>query len=186
MTKRTRIAVTVGVLVGLQLAAIGIYRAVETSREPASARVSFKTQPMAAEQVPPLVGKRSDGSELRLAWPSQRMQIVHFWATWCEPCRDELPSLLAFARDMRERGLEVVAVAVDDDWKDIHAFFGGTVPQEVVIPTDATIHKRFGASSLPDSYLVDRSGKLVERYHGARDWRAGVARDHFLALVAKQ
>ena len=106
--------------------------------------------------------------------------VVEFWATWCEPCRDELPGLLSFARDMRGRGLEVVAIAVEDDWEDIGAFFGGAVPREVIVETDAAAHKRFGVSTLPDTYLVDRSGKLVERYSGARDWRASPARERVI------
>jgi thiol-disulfide isomerase/thioredoxin len=111
------------------------------------------------------------------------MRIVHFWATWCPPCVKELPSLLAFAREMRERGVEVVAIAVEDDWKDIATFFDGAIPPEVIVETDAAAHKRFGVSTLPDSYLVDRTGKVVERYHGARDWQAPAAREHVLARV---
>ena len=106
---------------------------------------------------------------------------MHFWGTWCAPCRRELPGLLAFARSTP--GLELVAVAIDDDWASIATFFGGTVPPEVVIATDAATHKRYGASTLPDSYLVDRTGKLVERYHGAREWQSTAARDHLQLLM---
>lgn len=77
----------------------------------------------------------------------------------------------------------MVAIAVDDDWKDIATFFGGTVPPEVVIETTGAAHKRFGVSTLPDSYLVDRSGKLLERYHGARDWSSDAAREHIRAAL---
>lgn len=184
MTRRTRIAVTVGVLVALQVISVLVYRVVERSRQPVAGAAAFKAERMGAlERAPVMTGKRFDGTELSIAWPSPRVRIVHFWATWCEPCRDELPALLAFGRDMRERGLDVVAIAVDDEWQDIEAFFEGTVPPEVVMATDATAHKRFGVSTLPDSYLVDRTGKIVERYHGARDWRTSVARAHIVALV---
>jgi thiol-disulfide isomerase/thioredoxin len=183
VTRRARIAVTIGVLASLQILAVVVFRAVQRSRAP-EAGTSFEAEPLAvAEPAPAMIARRIDGSEVSIAWPSPRMRIVHFWATWCEPCRDELPGLLAFARDMRDRGLDVVAVAVDDEWRAIHAFFDGSVPPEIVMAVDATAHRRFGVSTLPDSYLVDRAGKLIERYHGARDWQAPAARDHLLTLV---
>jgi thiol-disulfide isomerase/thioredoxin len=183
LTRRTRIAITLGVLVGIQLAAIMIYLVVERSRERTPAP-AFAAQPLSdPEPAPTIAGKRADGSEVAITWPSQSARVVHFWATWCEPCRDELPSLLAFAHETRKRGLEVIAIAVEDDWKDIATFFGGTVPPEVIVETDAAAHKRFGVSTLPDSYLIDRSGKLLERYHGARDWRTSAAREHVLAKI---
>ncbi|MCB9508200.1 MAG: hypothetical protein H6697_11135 [Myxococcales bacterium] len=76
-----------------------------------------------------------------------------------------------------------VAVAVDDDWTDVRAFFDGDVPPEIVVATDPDVHKRCGVSTLPDSYVVDRAGILVERFHGERDWRATAARDHLLGFV---
>ncbi len=184
MTRGKRVAVVVGVLVALQVLALVVYRAVERSRGGTSRTARFEAERLDGSDVAPaLAGKRADDSGVAITWPSARMQLVHFWATWCEPCRDELPGLLAFARDMRARGIDVVAIAVDDDWKDIRAFFAGNVPREVVVLDDATAHKRFGVSTLPDTYLVDRAGRLVERYQGARDWRTTAARDHLLSVV---
>lgn len=184
MTRRARIGLTIGVLLGLQVAAILIYLAVERSRTPSAAAATFKAERVAAsEPAPTIAAKRIDGSDASISWPSANVRIVHFWGTWCEPCVDELPGLLAFGRDLRELGLEVVAIAVDDKWEDVQRFFGGSVPPEIVMATDKAVHKRFGVSTLPDSYLVDRTGKVVERYFGARDWRAPAARDHVLGFV---
>lgn len=179
MTRRARIAIGVGVLAALQIGAVMTYLLVQRSRE-SKASASFAVERSSiAEVAPPIRAQRADGSALTLTWPAQRTRIVHFWATWCPPCVKELPGLLAFARDMRERGLEVVAIAVEDDWKDIATFFGGTVPPEVIVETDGAAHQRFGVSTLPDTYLVSPAGKVVERYHGARDWRTPAARAHF-------
>jgi len=163
MTRRARIAVTIAALAGVQLAAIGIYLAVQRSREGSA---GFVSDPVArAEQAPPIAGTRSDGSQVALGWPAPHARIVHFWGTWCPPCVTELPGLLAFARAMRPHGVEVVAIAVDDTWKDIAAFFGGAaIPPEVIVETDRAAHQRLGVSTLPDSFLVDRSGNVVERY----------------------
>lgn len=184
MTRGKRVAVVVGVLVALQVLALVVYRAVERSRGGTSKTARFEAERLdGSSTAPALAGMRVDRSRVAITWPSARMQLVHFWATWCEPCRDELPGLLAFARDMRTRGVDVVAIAVDDNWKDIRTFFAGTVPPEVVVLDDATAHKRFGVSTLPDTYLIDRAGRLVERYLGARDWRTAAAREHLLSVL---
>jgi hypothetical protein len=77
-------------------------------------------------------------------------------------------------------------VAVDDVPADIERFFGGAVPPEVVIPADAASHKLYGVSTLPDTYLVNGNGRLIERIHGARDWSSPSAREHIIALTATE
>jgi thiol-disulfide isomerase/thioredoxin len=186
MTRGARIGAVIAALAVLQLAAIVVFRVVEHRREmgaASSAAPQFRVERLTArESAPAFAASRRDGTAATIAWPAPRPRLVHFWGTWCDPCRRELPSLLAFARSTT--GIELVAVAVDDTWADIESFFGGgPVPPEVVLPTDAATHKRYGASTLPDSYMVDRTGQLVERYHGARDWQSIAARDHLQSLL---
>lgn len=195
MTRRARIAILVAALGALQAAAVGVYLAVERSRRPAPA--PFAAQPLAeAAPVPPLLATRADGSAVPLTWPAPRPRLLHFWATWCPPCRDELPSLLAFGREHR-RDLEVLAIAVDDHWPDIRAFFAdlgagaepsaaaGAIPSEILVEPAATTHKRLGVSALPDTYLIDRDGRLLERYFGARDWASPAARQRVLSHLPR-
>lgn len=180
MTKRARIAIAVAVLATLQLGAIAIYVAVQRSRT--EAPEPFAAQRLSlAETAPVITAMRADGSPRSITWPAERVRIIHFWATWCGPCVTELPSLLAFAREMRAHGIEVIAIAVDDDWNAIATFFSGAIPPEVIVEADGAAHKRFGVSTLPDSYLVARDGRVIERYHGARDWTNTTAREHILA-----
>jgi len=184
VTRPARIAIAVAVLAAFQVAAYLVYRAVERARAPRAAAARFDGERLrGTEPAPPLDGARADGSAVALTWPTDRVRVVHFWATWCKPCRAELPGLLALARDLRSQGIDLIAVAVDDDWTDIRAFFDGEVPSEVVVPRDADVHKRYGVSTLPDSYVVDRAGKLVERFHGARDWRTTAARNRLLGSL---
>jgi thiol-disulfide isomerase/thioredoxin len=182
VTRRTRVVLVVAALIALQLAAIAVYRAVERGRGAGTSAPRFRAERLdAPEAAPAFAAKRRDGTAVAISWPSPRARIVHFWGTWCEPCRRELPSLLAFARSTP--GVELVAVAIDDEWASIDTFFGGTVPPEVVIATDAAMHKRYGVATFPDSYLVDRTGKLIERYPGARDWQSAAVRDHLQPLT---
>jgi thiol-disulfide isomerase/thioredoxin len=185
MTRRARIGAVIAALAAIQLGAVAIYLAVERARGPGAAvegAARWKAERLGArEAAPAFAATRRDGSAAPISWPAPRPRLVHFWGTWCEPCRRELPALLAFARDTP--GIELVAVAVDDPWASIERFFGGAIPPEVVVPIDAATHQRYGASTLPDSYLVDRAGQLVERYHGARDWQSAAARVHVAPLL---
>lgn len=179
MTRRRQIGLGIAALLIVQLAALGIYRVVERRRAAPTRpfRAQVLTDPAPA---PPLVGTRAGGAPVALTWPAVGPRLVHFWATWCEPCRRELPGLLALTRALK---LELVAIAVDDDWGEIGAFFDGAVPSEIVIERAGDAHRGLGVSTLPDSYLVDPRGRVVERYDGARDWRTPAARAHLRARL---
>ncbi|GDX83431.1 thioredoxin [Deltaproteobacteria bacterium] len=90
--------------------------------------------------------------------------LLHVWATWCGPCRDELPGLLKAAR---EAGVPVVAVSIDENQASVAEFFAGDVPASVV--RDPGIAAATGARNLPVTFRVE-NGRLVERIDGAREW----------------
>lgn len=181
--RHRRIAIGVVVLVLVQTAAIAIYLAIKRARDARNA-APFASEAIAPRAAPELAFTRHDGTKATLAQMKGKVVMVHFWATWCEPCRDELPGLLALARTLETSGtFELLAVSVDDEWDKMRLFFEGTIPRAAVRPEVAEIHRRFGASTLPDSYLVDRGGQLVGRYAGARDWAGTAARTHLEQAV---
>lgn len=159
----------------LQLAVVAIY----LSKRAPSRSESFSSEVLTPRPAPPLTFVRPDGSKATLAEMNGKVVMVHFWATWCVPCRKELPGLLALAKTLEAAGgFELVAASVDDDWDEMKHFFGATIPRSAVRPNEAEVHRKFGASTLPDSYVVDASGNLVLRYAGARDWATRAAREH--------
>lgn len=185
MTDRTRrIALAVGGLVLVQGALLGGYLAVERGRGQSGSQFSF--EPLSGtEAAAPLELDRAGGGVW--TWrPGARPTLVHFWATWCAPCRTELPALLAASRAVAaEVPFELVAVSVDDDWQAIERFFGGDVPPEVVRARTPNAAARYGAHQLPDGVLVSRGGVLVARYRGAKDWSAPAARSHLADIATK-
>ncbi|MES2639611.1 MAG: TlpA disulfide reductase family protein [Myxococcota bacterium] len=144
-----RVLLGLAVLAALQGAAWLAWRGFE--REPAAPFVTS-----AASGTAPAVAPR-DG-------------LLHVWATWCAPCRDELPDLLDAAR---EAGVPLVAFSVDESPASVSAFFGGQVPAEVV--RDPGIAAATGVWDLPATFRVD-DGRLVERIDGAREWSSEGAR----------
>jgi thiol-disulfide isomerase/thioredoxin len=164
-----RMIVALVVLVAIQGIALGIYQWKRSSPNP----VEFEVEKLSPSPAPELVFERADGARSSLANSRGKVVMVHFWATWCEPCRTELPGLLAVAK---ERELSLVAVSIDDTWEQIRNYFGGTVPNAIARPVSEGVHRRFGASTMPNTYLVDAAGRLTVRYAGARDWNSEKAR----------
>jgi thiol-disulfide isomerase/thioredoxin len=164
----------VGALVAVQVVAVLVYRAVERRRERAPR--SFAVERLTSGQRAPVVEVEGHAGRVPAAG---KVVLVHFWATWCPPCREELPGLLALGDELRRTGrFELHAVSVDDDWTTVERYFDGLVPPGVVRARDREAFRRYGVSTLPDSYLVDREGRLVERFGGARDWRSPAAVAH--------
>jgi cytochrome c biogenesis protein CcmG/thiol:disulfide interchange protein DsbE len=115
-----------------------------------------------------------DGSEsATLADYRGRWVLLNFWASWCEPCRDEAPALERFHREGRDAGVAVVGVNLDDARDDARAFveeFGLTYPQL----RDGDGRERrdaYGMTGFPESFLVDPDGRIALIRRGPVDER---------------
>lgn len=97
------------------------------------------------------------------------VSLVHFWATWCPPCRDEIPSLQRLAKDLSTReDFELVMVAVADETQKAKVFLGDWGTMALYDP-NWDVAKRYGTDKLPETYLVVR-GEVVKKFVGQTDW----------------
>jgi thiol-disulfide isomerase/thioredoxin len=175
MRRTRRTVLLVGLLVAAQAAAVLLYRYVEEQRR-APRFAAFRSEQIEQRGQPALPDvtlQRADGSVTSLPSLRGRPVLLHFWATWCPPCRDELPGLLALSEQQPE--LAVLALSLDDDWAAVQRFFSGRVPAAVVREPGRQLLQHQGVGELPDSYLLDREGRAVLRFAGARDWRSAAA-----------
>jgi thiol-disulfide isomerase/thioredoxin len=169
-------------LAAAQGGAILVYHAVDRQRGGTATALTFAHERLTPRPAPDLRWLGLDGSRHLLSAYRGRPVLLHFWATWCPPCKAELPALLALGRDLqRDGGPELFAVATDPDWDAISRFFDGRVPSHVVRAASGDAAEAFEVSTLPDTYLVSAEGQLVLRFGGARDWSSEQARQLLLA-----
>ena len=111
------------------------------------------------------------GGQLDLSQVRGKPVLVNFWATWCPPCVEELPSLKALAQAYDPASFEVLAVSVDETWPIVDKFFGADAPPfKVLLDNTSATSRGYGTSKFPESYLVDKDGKLRLKFVGPRNW----------------
>lgn len=99
-----------------------------------------------------------------------RFVLLHFWATWCPPCRQEIPSLDMLARHFGNQ-LTVVTVSEDTGWEPIWQFLGKQRPSfQVWIDKDKQMANQFGVSQFPETFLISPTGRLIWKMAGPREW----------------
>ncbi|HEY5055340.1 MAG TPA: TlpA disulfide reductase family protein [Acidobacteriaceae bacterium] len=132
-----------------------------------------------------LVLTQLDGSQWKLADHRGQVVLINYWATWCEPCREEMPGLAAIAREDATKGLAVVGIAMDegsDAPSRVREFVSHMkVPYPVAFPAP---RRELGPREigLPTTILIDRQGRIVKIYRGAVE-RGDFAQDVAAALA---
>ena len=102
---------------------------------------------------------------------SDQLTIVHFWASWCGPCREELPSLNQFMQRFQPQGVRLVSIAADSHVK-VRRFLQQTaVPGKILIDQYGRALRLFGVRGMPSSYILDRNGQVIYRAQAAVDWQ---------------
>jgi len=127
------------------------------------------SQPFAA---PTISLTDSDGHTLELSELRGKLVLVNLWATWCEPCLREMPSLERLQSQLGER-IAVLAVSEDRGGnKAVEPFIAklGLKSVKIYIDPKSEVGHAFGARGLPTSFLIDREGKVLGRVEGAAEW----------------
>jgi peroxiredoxin len=97
--------------------------------------------------------------------------VLNFWATWCEPCVEEVPSLVEMQRKMKAKGITVLAVSIDVDADAYHQFVKAhNVNLLTVRDPDQKTNGLYGTSKFPETYIIDRHGVMRRKFIGAVDW----------------
>jgi cytochrome c biogenesis protein CcmG/thiol:disulfide interchange protein DsbE len=139
------------------------------SKRPADATgLSTETfPPDKGSQAPDLALQSLDGSTISLSDLKDQVVLINFWATWCPPCREEMPALQEIYDQYREQGFTVLAVNQHQEAAQVSPFvkdLGLTFP--VLLDLDGQVARRYRVRALPTTFLVDRSGVIRETIVG--------------------
>lgn len=122
-----------------------------------------------------------DGAGVRLADRLAPVSLVHYWATWCAPCREEMPKLQRFVAELEGRpNFKLIMVAVADDRRKAADFIG---PRMITLFDDWRVAKLWGTKALPETHLVV-DGAILHTYVGAQNWDAAEVRQRVLDALA--
>ena len=130
------------------------------------------------ELVPDVEFQTLAGQPFRLKELQGQVVLLNFWATWCIPCREEIPELNALQRELQSQGLKIVGASVEDSIEGVNAYQEEVAKFEYQVllgGSDAKV--KFQQSVLPTTYLIDRQGRIRQKIIGARDkagWEAAV------------
>lgn len=128
------------------------------------------------------------GRVLALADYSGKVVLLNVWATWCQPCRVEMPSLERLHRRFTGTDLRVVAVSIDEDGDSVVAAFARELGLTFQILHDQTgaIKQDYQATGVPESWVIDRQGVIIKKVIGASEWDGPVNETLIRRLLDEQ
>jgi cytochrome c biogenesis protein CcmG/thiol:disulfide interchange protein DsbE len=116
-----------------------------------------------------------------------KVVLLNVWATWCQPCRLEMPSMQRLQEELAPEGLAVVAVSIDGGGADVVQRFARDygLTFEILHDPSSSIERIYQTTGVPESFVINKYGVIVKKIIGAADWDAPVNRDLIRRLLAQ-
>ena len=136
--------------------------------------------------------KTLDGRDVRLSDYKDKVIFLNFWATWCEPCVAEIPSLIkANEKLSHNKPFVMLTVSIDTEGKEaIDRFYkkhfkGEYPPYPHLMDTNKKISMNYGTFKVPETYIIDKKGVVRDKVEGIRDWEDSLIM-HYLELLTQE
>ena len=122
--------------------------------------------------APAFTLKDLTGREVRLADLRGKVVLLNFWATWCPPCREEIPSMMRLNQAMAGKPFQRVAVSINEGGaQEVEAYFkqsGNALP--ALLDTTQKVAKRYGLTGVPETFVIDKKGVILKKFVGGMEW----------------
>ena len=161
MAARRRILIGAGLL----CMAVGVYVALQS-------RGRIVKGPAAKQHsvAPDFSLPQLNGQSLQLSAYRGQVVLLDFWATWCTPCREEIPHLVELQNKYRDQGLAIIGVSMDDSPDPVREFYQQFKMNYPVVMGNADIGERYGGVlGLPIAFVIDRDGRIYAKHIGATE-----------------
>ncbi|MBJ6802414.1 TlpA disulfide reductase family protein [Geomonas propionica] len=122
--------------------------------------------------APDFTLKDLSGKPVQLSTLKGKLVLVNFWATWCPPCREEIPSMVKLNQAMQGKNFQMLAISIDEGGKAaVEDFFKrGRVTLPALLDTDGQVSRRYGTTGVPETFVVDPQGIIRKKVVGGLDW----------------
>ncbi len=121
--------------------------------------------------APDFVLNDLQGKEVRLSDYRGKLVFLNFWATWCPPCREEMPSMESLYSRFKDRPFQMLTVSIDDDPEQVERFrkaFGYTFP--MLFDQDKRVASLYQTTGVPETFLIGPDGTIIYKVIGPYDW----------------
>jgi cytochrome c biogenesis protein CcmG/thiol:disulfide interchange protein DsbE len=136
------------------------------------------------ERAPTFQLTADDGSGASLEDYRGKYVLLNFWATWCPPCIQELPSLNTLHRELESEGLVVLGISVDENQGAYEQFLERwDVSFPTVRDAEMEVATLYGTNMYPETYLIDPNGKVLRKYAGPEDWMSPQILNYLRSLL---
>ena len=139
---------------------------------PACSRQKSSKPASEGNPAPHFILRTLNGEEVRLADLTGQVVLLNFWATWCPPCREEIPSMMRLNTAMAGKPFRMLCVSIDDGGKvAVEEFFrksGFSLP--VLLDSDQQTAKRYGLTGVPETFVIGKDGVILKKVVGAMEW----------------
>jgi cytochrome c biogenesis protein CcmG/thiol:disulfide interchange protein DsbE len=123
------------------------------------------------EKAPNFALRTDNGRKINRNSFGGKLLVLNFWATWCQPCLVEMPSLNQFASELSKDGVVVVAVSIDENERAYRGFIAGQKPRFLTARDPASdLAAEFGTFKVPETYVIDETGRVLQKYVNTQNW----------------
>lgn len=121
--------------------------------------------------APDFTVKDLEGKDVKLSALKGSVVLVNFWATWCPPCKEEIPSMIKLNKAMAGKPFRMLAISLDEGGKgDVQKFFKGNNDLPTCFDPDGKVSQLYGTTGVPETFIVDKQGIIQKKVVGGMDW----------------
>lgn len=160
-------------------------------KQPAVSEDHFKKlkieRPKEKVPAPDFTLEDLNGRKVSLKGLKGKVIFLNFWAIWCPPCVQEMPTMEKLHKTFGQKGLTVLAINYREDAKEVKEFFSKhKLTFIALLDLDGKVSERFRAWGLPVTVIINKRGEIVGKVIGSRDWHSKEAKEFFAKLLAEK